>query len=82
MSTNTLSFDGVEICNIRMVDDVLIITNLQKRMIFTIHLYIGYTLRRNDFLKKHKKVGNELRYQLRNSDILILLSKGFVLNGS
>jgi len=82
MEAHALSFNGTEICDVVIDGRNLIITNYDDYRLFAIHLYIGYTLKRFDFLKIHKKRDNEIHYPLRSIDILILIREGFKFTSS
>lgn len=77
METHTINFNGNEICKAEIVDKELVITDYDIKRLFAIHMYVGYTLKRFDFLSTYRKKDNALRYPLRTSDVLHLVREGF-----
>lgn len=77
MSAKSISFNGYDIANVYIEDKEMVITNYDERRLFGIHLYIGFTIKRFDFLDTHYKKDNEIRYPLRSSDVLSFIKEGF-----
>ena len=77
MAANTIQFNGHDIANVYIEDREMIITDYDERRLFGIHLYIGFTLKRFDFMSAHYKKDNEIRYPLRSGDVLMFIKEGF-----
>lgn len=75
--TQYIQFNDHQICKARIEDRELVISEYDTNRLFAIHLYVSYVTKRNDFLRSHKIDGDEIRYHLRASDVLLFLKEGF-----